>query len=61
MNEDQIHRYIVTYVKPIQALTYNGLPYIMEREYFLQEEDYKSFMEICRVNRWKIVKVLKEK
>ncbi len=45
MNEDQIHRYIVTYVKPIQALTYNGLPYIMEREYFLQENLLWKFVE----------------
>lgn len=42
MKDDNSDKYIVTYIKPIENLTFNGLPYIMEKEYFLNEKDLKS-------------------
>lgn len=56
MKDDNSDKYIVTYIKPIENLTFNGLPYIMEKEYFLNEKEFKSFMEVCRTNRWKFIK-----
>ena len=53
--------YILTCIKPTGDIEINGLPFIKEEIYLETEQDYKEYLEICRQNRWKIIKKLEVK
>ena len=50
-----IKYYVLTCLKPTGNFTINGLPFLKEEIYLETEKDYKDYLEICRVNRWKII------